>query len=222
MFPFEGDLAITNAIYGPSGIGKTQYAILYFRYHKEMFPDQKITTFIVCYNEWQSAYAEIRKYCPKVEFIQGLIGRAKLDTLGKDNTYSLIFIDDLMQSISDSSLFAESIISMSHHRRLNIIFTLHNIFYQGKYTRTLTLNTKYITLFVSRRDQTQVTRLGNQILGTGGGRALIECFKDLLSTEKYPYIFIDMSPHIDPVYTLRSKIFPDQETVVYVMKGGLY
>ena len=151
-----------------------------------------------------------------------MLGRAKLDTLGKDNTYSLIFIDDLMQSISDSSLFAESIISMSHHRRLNIIFTLHNIFYQGKYTRTLTLNTKYITLFVSRRDQTQVTRLGNQILGTGGGRALIECFKDLLSTEKYPYIFIDMSPHIDPVYTLRSKIFPDQETVVYVMKGGLY
>ncbi len=219
MFPFEGDIAITQTIAGPSGVGKSRYASLYFEYYKELFPDQEITTFIVCYTEWQPVYSDIRKYCPEVQFVKGLLSRDKLDTLGKDNKYSLIFIDDLQHSLSDSNLFAESIISMSHHRKLNILFTVHNIFYQGKYSRTVTLNTKYITLFVTRRDQFQISRIGNQSLGINGNRALLEVFKDLATCEKYPYILIDMTPHIDPAYILRTKIFPGETTIVYVLRS---
>ncbi len=218
MFPFEDDIAISMSVTGGSSSGKTVFAVNLFKYHQAMFPGHKIGHFFICYSEWQELYSSVREYCPNVKFIQGLISRDDLSELGQDDTYSLVFIDDLMFELSSSEVFLQSLLSISHHKKVHFIYTLHNIYFQGKFSRTLSLNTKYIVLFINRRDQEQIRRLATQALGKGGSRCLMEAYNDVQKSQKYGYIMLDLSPHSDPKYTLRSKIFPGEDTVVYLMK----
>ncbi len=218
MFPFEGEIAITMAVGGPTGVGKTKFSLNLFRFHKEMFPDQEITKFIICYSEWQPAYSEVRTYCPQIQFIHGLISKEELDKCGNDQKYTLMFIDDLLLEISSSSTFLLALMNLSHHKKLNIVYTIHNMYFQGKYSRTLTLNTKYICLFMTRRDINYIQRIANQIIGTSGGKSILEIFHDIRQSNIYGYILIDMSPHGDPRYMLRTNIYPGEDTVVYIMK----
>ena len=218
MFPFEGEMAITMAVNGASGHGKTFFCLNLIKNHKEMFPDQEITNFVICYNEWQPEYSSVRPHVPTIKFIHGLISREELDKFGQDRKFTLIFFDDLMTQLSHSATFLDSVLCFSHHKRINLIFSLHNIFYQGKYSRTLALNTKYITLFTSRRDVHQMQTLATQIWGSTGSKAILEAFQDAKRSSTYAYLLIDLSPHMDATYTLRTKIFPGETTIVYVFK----
>ena len=51
----------------------------------------------------------------------------------------------------------------SHHRNLSVIYIVQNIFHQGTETRNISLNTHYIVVFKSPRDNQQVLTLARQI-----------------------------------------------------------
>ncbi len=219
MFPFEEDMGISLSVNGGSSCGKSVFCMNIFKFHKDMFPGQNIENFIICYNEWQDLYTTVREYCPNVRYIHGLISREQLTELTKDRKgFTLILLDDLQSQLVSSELFLEGLISMSHHRRIHFVFTIHNIFHQGKYSRTLSLNTKYITLFINRRDRLQVQKLATQIMGKGGSKAIMEAYDDVQRSQRYGYILIDLSPHSNPKYMLRTSIFPGDVTKVYVIK----
>jgi hypothetical protein len=43
--------------------------------------------------------------------------------------------------------------------------------------------------------------------------------KAVTKRDKYPYILIDLSPHSDTDYRLRTNIFPGELTRVYALKS---
>ena len=99
----------------------------------------------------------------------------------------------------------------SHHRNLSVILLLQNLYHQGKFSRDINLNAHYLILFRNPRDQMQIKHLSRQL---GQSDNILKAYNDSTS-EYYGYLLIDISPASDPTYMLRTKIFPDEYTIIY-------
>jgi hypothetical protein len=86
----------------------------------------------------------------------------------------------------------------------------------GKYSRTISLNCHYVVLFRQVRDSRQIYTFGSQAFPKQLGY-----FKDAYeraTSEKYGYLLVDMAPSTEDKYRLRTRVFPDQDTVIYAPK----
>ena len=91
------------------------------------------------------------------------------------------------------------------------------MFFQGKESRTISLNANYITVFANPRDKTQITNLSKQMY-PGRSKFMREAYEDATKIP-YGYLFIDLKPSTPNELRLRARIFPDEgPTVVYVLK----
>ena len=127
--------------------------------------------------------------------------------------HSVLILDDLLQSASKDSNIVNLFCIHSHHANITTIFLTQSIFPNAKEFRTISLNTHYILLFRNYRDELQVRTLGRQIF-PGKMKYFIDAYEKVVSV-KYNYLVIDMSPHSNPDYQLRSKILPGQDTIIY-------
>jgi hypothetical protein len=203
-------------ISGSSGCGKTQFTIKllknWARLVKEGFPE-RIVWF---YAEFQPSYTDILSIFPQIEFIQGV--PEDVCNMFEANTRNLCIIDDLMQECSGDKNVCNLFTKTSHHRNLSVIFITQNLFFQGKESRTISLNAHYIVLFKNPRDKTVVVSLAKQMY-PGNVRFLGEAYEDA-TKEPYGYIFIDLKPSTDEQLRLRTHIFPEEyPTVVYIPKS---
>ena len=62
------------------------------------------------------------------------------------------------------------------------------------------------------RDKSQISTLGKQI---GLGKTLIEAYEDCTS-QAYGYLLVDLSPHSDNNFQLKTNIFPYEDIIVYI------
>ena len=133
--------------------------------------------------------------------------------------HSLLVVDDLMFQLSNSKEMEELFVTLAHHRKITCLFLTQNVFYQGKYSRTISLNTWYFVVLSVRRDIRQLKLLAGQILGGGGPtKSFIKAYEDT-QKEKYGYLLIDVSPHSVKKHMLRTNIFPDEPpTIIYVLR----
>ena len=168
---------------------------------------------LYCYGVWQNLFNDIENI-PNIEMHQGL--PSNIDDWQPQSKHRLIIIDDLMDKVVNdidmSLLFTQG----CHHKNISIIYVSQNLFLQGKYARTISLNTQYIVLFRSLRDVSQITVLGRQMF-PGKGKLLTQVYNDVMK-ERYAYLIIDSSPHSESKYRLRTHIFPGEYPIVYVPK----
>ena len=122
-------------------------------------------------------------------------------------------MDDLLQKGSKSSDVVDIYCQISHHYNYIAWFVTQNVFSPGKEFRTISLNTHYFLLFNMPRDLQQVSVLARQIF-PGQGKYFMSAFRKA-TNEKYNYLLVDISPHSDPKYKLRTHILPGQLTIVY-------
>jgi hypothetical protein len=130
---------------------------------------------------------------------------------GKENT--LVILDDLMEELDKniSLLFTR----VSHHRDLSVIFLTQNMFPKSQHARTISLNShNMLVLFKSPRDVNQFAVLARQMYGSNSKFA-IEAFEDA-SREAHGYLLVDMKPQTEDRFRLRTKIFPGEQTYVYL------
>ena len=128
---------------------------------------------------------------------------------------SLVILDDLARSIVDSKEMEELFTMGVHHRKLSVIYINQNMYCQGKYARTINLNTHFIVLFKNPRDVSQVACLARQIdIYPTNTKAVIEVYQDCMK-KKYGYLVIDLSPHGEEEHRLRTDIFKDDATIIY-------
>ncbi len=190
---------------GPSGSGKSVFTVKLIEQASEIIepPPEHVQW---CYGVFQNFFHEIRG----VEFQQGLPLVQTFD--GKRRT--LLVIDDLMQEADKtvSSIFTRD----SHHRNISVIFLSQNLFYDSKENRTMTLNSNYLVLFKNPRDQTVVRSLSMQMY-PGRSKFLVDAYKDATS-KPFSYLLIDLRPDTEDRLRIRSNIFPDETTFVYVPK----
>ena len=147
----------TCQIVGASQSGKTRLTKEICQHASEIIdpPSEQI---IFAYSEYQSIFSEM----PNVQFVKGLdpeiISREKLQ--GKRTT---LIIDDLVDEVPIS--FLESLfVKISHHRHLNVILLVHNLYYKN--FRLIALNTHYYCVLKSSRDQSSIATLGRQMFGS--------------------------------------------------------
>ena len=210
MFPFETPTTISLS--GISGAGKTYWVRRLLQNIDSMFNPrpQKV---LYAYNVWQDMFSEMENEHDFIQFIEGIPTENDLENLLNNEPQCLI-LDDMMLECVNNQRIEKLFTQGSHHRNLTILFLNQNTFCQGKNARNISLNTHHMILFRNPRDTQQIKTLGRQL---GLGKCLEEAYADALS-EKYGYLCIDMSPHSEDLYRLRTKIFPNEDCVIYTKK----
>ena len=171
------------------------------------------------YGVYQDMYDEMKRDIPNIEFISGLPNREDLESWGiQTNGLKLLILDDLLQKASQNSDIVDLFCQYSHHLNFSVFFVTQNLFSQGKQFRTISLNAHYFILFKNQRDQTQIQTLGKQIF-TGETKFFMDAYHKA-TNKKYGYLLLDLSPHSNPQYKLRTNIFPDQITTAYLPKNS--
>ena len=127
--------------------------------------------------------------------------------------HKILLMDDLMQDGAKSNILVDIFCQFSHHLGFTAWFICQNAFSSGKQYRTISLNSQYIILFSNKRDEIQVQTLGRQIFPRN--LTFFMSAHRKATSEKYNPLIIDLSPHSDPQYKLRSHIFPDQLPIIY-------
>src|SRR4029434_2367565 len=90
-----------------------------------------------------------------------------------------------------------------------------NLFFQGKASRTISLNTNYLILFKNPRDNHQVSVLARQMYH-GNTKYFMESFKN--ATEKpHGYLLLDYKTKTPDSFRLRTDLL-SEHPVVYVPK----
>ena len=68
-------------------------------------------------------------------------------------------------------------------------------------------------LFKNQRDQLQIQTLAKQMC-PGVTKYFMDAYRKA-TFQKYGYMLVDISPHSDSLYKLRTNIFPNQTLTVY-------
>jgi hypothetical protein len=80
----------------------------------------------------------------------------------------------------------------------------------------MSLNSHYLVLFKNPRDATQFNTLARQMY-PNNWKFAIEAYRDA-KEHPYGYLLVDLKPETDERLRLRTHIFPDETTAVYINK----
>jgi hypothetical protein len=136
--------------------------------------------------------------------------------LEKNPPPRLLIIDDLMRESNASivDIFSKG----SHHRNISIIFLTQNIFFQGKGSRDMSLNSHYIVFFKNPREKNQILHFARQVYPENP-KFIQEIYLDATS-EPHTYLLFDMKQSTPDAFRFRAEIFPGERNIVYVPKNG--
>ena len=161
-----------------------------------------------CYRDWQPLYTELLQHIPNIDFVQG-IQISEMDT----QIPRLIVLDDLMVDVAKNFDVSNLFTVGSHHKNISVICLLQNLFYHGKESRTLSLNSHYLVLFKNPRDQLQVSCLARQMYPHNTGYFMTKY--QSATSRPYGCLVIDLKQETPENKRLKSgNIFDDnfQET----------
>ncbi|MGL4696030.1 hypothetical protein [Enterococcus larvae] len=143
---------------GPSCSGKT-YFVKTLMYNSHKMCSVKFDRYVFIYGCWQLIYDELM-HMFDIKFIDGLPETLNDDSLFPDNKKTLLVIDDLMDHASSNHEFARLFMQYIHHKSISVLFLIQNLYFQGKGTRTISLNASYLIIFKNPRDKHQISFLG--------------------------------------------------------------
>ena len=196
---------------GASGCGKTTWVTRFLENLSECCTERP-KKIIWCYGIFQPLFIELTKRFPDIEFIEGLPENVceQFDMEGP----SLLIIDDMLEKCSEDSKISQIFTRTSHHRNISVMLLVQNIFYKG--LRTISLNAHYICLFKQVRDRSQSYCLARQMFPTSV-KFFTEAYLDATKLP-YSYLLVDCRPQTLEDFRLRTRIFPNENTIVYVKK----
>ena len=150
-----------------------------------------------------------------IKFIEGIPNALDDDVLLPVTKNNLLIIDDVMKDASSNAEVEKVFTQYVHHRNLSAIYLVQNLFFQGKASRTISLNTNYLILFKNPRDNHQVSVLARQMY-PGNTKYFMESFKN--ATEKpHGYLLLDYKTKTPDSFRLRTDLL-SEHPVVYVPK----
>jgi hypothetical protein len=201
------------SISGTTMSGKTTWLYRLLTHASEMF-ETPPTKMLYCYGVWQSLFDEMQSKLNEISFHQGLPSEEDIDNLTSNNQHNIVIMDDLMHQVVENVNIESLFTRGAHHKNLTVIYLNQNLYCQGKFSRTLSLNTHILVLMKNPRDTSQIQILGKQVF-PGRGQLLVEAYEDCMK-DKFGYLLVDLSPQTLEKYRLRSHVFPNEDSVVYV------
>ena len=195
-------------IAGPSESGKTNIIKnLIFQNQKLIYPPPNNICY--CYAKWQPKYDEILNFDKNIKFIKGLPDISEFDP----SCNNLLILDDMIKLCVESEDIFNLFTTDSHHQKIAVFLVTQNIFEQGKYARSISINCNYLILMNNPRDKRQITDISGQMFPKKSNR-VVEAYEDAVS-KPYGYLFIDNHQQTDHSFRLQSGITKDEKRIVY-------
>ena len=169
----------------------------------DMF-DIKPDKVFYCYGVYQKKFESM----PAINFVQGL--PESFDDFAGTN-HNAVIIDDLQDDVAQSKAVEQLFTRDSHHKNVSVIYINQNLFYQGKHSRTIALNTHYTVLFRNPRANSQLRVLRSQT----GLKCIEQAYDDVMANDQFGYLIIDLSPFSRNKYKLSTRIFPGEDLIIY-------
>jgi len=202
-------------ISGPSQCGKSSFIVSLIKCRDQLF-DQKFEKLYYCQppnlcTRSNPIFDEICATFPHAELVCGLPDISKLH-LDVDTTSKLLILDDLMVPLLNSEEMVHLFTVQIHHANITCLFTLHNIYSQSRFSKTISRNIAYSVLFYNRLDLRELKLISNQI--SNNSNFLPSCFHFLMEkfADRNAYIVIDGSyqSKMKSMF-IRSNIFPTSD-----------
>ena len=130
------------------------------------------------------------------------------------NGHTLMVLDDLMSDVSNSKSMQDLFCQYCHHMGISVMYLTQNLFHQGKCARTIALNTHVLVLMKSGHNGFQVSCVVRQLYP--GQDGMLKEMYQVSMREPYGYLVIDLSPHACDEYRLPRKIFPAEDSIIYI------
>ena len=201
-------------ISGPTGAGKTVWT------HKllsnNMF-SEKPASVVYCYGAYQKVFDTFHQDIPNIQFHSGLPTSEFIEGM-KDGNFHVLVLDDLMEEVVHGGIEVMNLFTrLCHHYNITAIFVTQNIFAQGKYARSIALNTHYLVLFENKRDESQMLHLARQVT-PHDTKYFLESYADAVSS-LHGYLLVDCEPTSNKDLQLRTSIFPTEVMTVYLKRN---
>ena len=168
---------------------------------------------IYCYGVYQNLYDEMKPRLDNLLLFNGLPSKEDLKIWSSNGEHSLIVLGDLMTKCSSSQDICDLFTVCSHHMNFTVFFLVQNLFSGGKQFRNISLNAHQFIIFKNQWDELQVKTFARQVF-PDNTKFFMSAYKKATDAN-YGYLFVDLSPHSDSLYRLRTKILPGETTIVY-------
>ena len=99
---------------------------------------------------------------PHIEFVKGIPTALKQDSYFDVNKRNLIVFDDQMTEASKHKRIV-NLFTRGSYQNLSVIYIVHNLFHQGKGSRSINLNSHYWAVYKNPRDKLQILTLAKQM-----------------------------------------------------------
>ena len=202
----------TRLMAGPTMSGKATILNKILDNH-QLLIDSKIERIIYCYARWQDTYNKMQLSNSTIEFIQGLPDMELID----GNQNNLMILDDLMDQCENDKTILNLFTTDSHQKNISVFLITQNLFSQGKFARTISLNCHYLFLLNNPRDQSQIYFLARQMYPTNA-KFLIECYSDAVENKKFGYLFLDLKQNTKKNHRVQTGVLPGEERIIYQIK----
>jgi hypothetical protein len=167
---------------------------------------------VYCYSKWSDSFTKLKLITPVIEFVEGI---PDVDALNPQQN-NLLVLDDLMSDVEKNKEMMDLFTTGSHHSNISVFLITQNLFSQGKYSRTISLNCQYLFVMNNPRDRAQIFNLARQMYPTNP-RFLIECYEDA-TTKDYGYLFLDLRQSTNNKLRVQAGLF-DDERIIYMQKN---
>ena len=206
----------TFAVSGSTGSGKTYWVRKLLNNMTEMFENPKPVEILYCYGVNQELFHQMeQELAGIIKFHSGLPKNDEIEQFAADARHRIIVLDDLIAEVTKSQTMQDLFCQFCHHKHITVLFLTQNLFQQGKYARTIALNTHYIILMKSLRNRSQISYLGRQLFPENS-HIISEAYQDSMKQQQFPYLVIDMTPHSKDMYRIRTNIFPGEYPIIYI------
>ena len=210
--PFQQGVIVVS---GATRSGKTHFVYKLLSNIDKTFSSPHPQAVLFCYAVYQSLYDKICENIPNCTMHRGLPNEEEIENwcCESDAKHKLIILDDLSHLVINNQNIELLLTQGSHHKNISVIIITQNIFNHGKYSRSQSLNTQYFIIFRNIRDGTQIKYLSRQLFPSAPIKVVYayeDCIKD-----RHGYLVIDMHPFSEDNYRLRTKIFPNEDCIVY-------
>ena len=126
----------------PAGLGSISITTN-IRSHLPSPGDDRLMLFTVA-----TAYTEMLVAIPHIEFVKGILAALEQNSYFDVNKRNLILFDGQNTDASKDKRIVNLFTRGSHHRNLSVIYIVQNLFYQGKGSRSISLNSQYLVLYI--------------------------------------------------------------------------
>lgn len=196
LFPRERGGRIFIA--GATGSGKTHLVTRIVRKYNEKF--YKV---LICGTN-NHPVQELPEVKNKVILSKDIIDpELEIDPFEKKKGLLVIYDDNFLQAANDETV--ANVFIKGRHCGISAILISQNLFMQGKYARSISLNCSHF-LLLKQRDLGQIETLGRQLYGREKAKVFLSAYNKAVVGKTYGYLLADVSINTPEELSLRSNI----------------